>query len=121
MMADEYPDDMAIVALDSQDEHTDTARAHAFGNFLYGNPQGRELSHIVETPFFVSSKATIGIQLADFVAYALAQQNQGRTDIRHICDRIRELEWRSNSLYEDEPRRGFRFEDLGQQEAQTGV
>ena len=94
------------------------ARARAFGNFLYGNPYGQRMSHIVETPFFVSSKATVGIQLADLVAYALAQQNQGRTDIKHICDRIRELEWRSNSLHEDAPRRGFRFEDLGQQEGQ---
>ena len=119
MMSEEYPDDMAIVALDSQDEHTDTARARAFGNFLYGSPYGRRLSHIVETPFFVNSKATLGIQLADLVAYALAQQNQGRTDITRICDRIRELEWRSNSLNEDVPRRGFRFEDLKQHEAQT--
>lgn len=121
MMVDEHPDDMAIVALDSQDEKTDTMRARAFGNFLYGNELGRRLSHIVETPFFVSSKATLGIQLADLVAYALAQQNQGRTDIRYICDRIRELEWHSNSLDEDVPRRGFRFEGLRQQEAQTTV
>ena len=121
MMSEEHPEGMAIVALDSQDEHTDTARARAFGNFLYGSPYGRQLSYIVETPFFVSSKATIGIQLADLVAYALAQQNQGRTDIKYVCDRVRELEWRSNSLDEDVPRRGFRFEDLRQQEAQTAV
>lgn len=121
MMSEEHEDDMAVVALDSQDEQTDTARARAFGNFLYGNPYGRQLSYIVETPFFVSSKVTLGIQLADLVAYALAQQNQGRTDIEHICDRVRELEWRSNSLDEDAPRRGFRFEDLGRREAQTVV
>ncbi len=121
MMSEECRDGMAIVALDSQDEKKDTERARAFGNFLYGNALGRKLSYIVETPFFVSSKATIGIQLADLVAYALAQQNQGRTDIKYICDRIRELEWRSNSQEEDVPRRGFRFEDLRQQETQTVV
>ena len=121
MMSEEHQDDMAIVALDSQDERTDTARALAFGNFLYGSPSGRQLSYIVETPFFVSSKATLGIQLADLVAYALAQQNQGRTDIKRICDRVRELEWRSNSLDEEVPRRGFRFEDLKSEEAQTPV
>lgn len=112
MMSEDHDDGMAIVALDSQDEKTDTARARAFGNFLYGNPVGRGLAHIVETPFFVSSKATLGIQLADLVAYALAQQNQGRTDIKYICDRVRELEWRSSSLGEEFPRRGFRFEDV---------
>ena len=112
MMSEEYQDDMAIIALDSQDEGTDTERARAFGNFLYGSNYGRQLTHIVETPFFVNSKATVGIQLADLVAYSLAQQNLGRSDIRHLCDRVRELEWRSNSLSDDYPRRGFRFEDL---------
>lgn len=112
MMVEDHHNDMAIVALDSQDEKTDTARARAFGNFLYGSALGRRLTHIVETPFFVSSKATLGIQLADLVAYALAQQNQGRTDIKDICDRVRELEWQSTSVGEDSPRRGFRFEEL---------
>ena len=111
MMVENGSDDMAIVALDSQDEKTDTQRARAFGNFLYGNSIGRTLNHIVETPFFVSSKATVGIQIADLLAYSLAQQNQGRTDIRAICDRFRELEWRSETD-DGSPRRGFRFEDL---------
>ena len=111
MMSEDHQDDMAIVALDSQDEQTDTARARAFGNYLYGNPLGRQLSYIVETPFFVNSKATLGIQLADLVAYVLAHQNQGRPDIKHVVDRVRELEWRS-SLPSEFPKRGFRFEDL---------
>ena len=112
MMREDYPDDMATVSLDSQDERTDTKRALAFGNFLYGNPIGRSLTHIVETPFFVSSKATVGIQIADLLAYALAQQNQGRHDLKPICDRLRELEWRSNAPTPERPWRGFRFEDL---------
>lgn len=112
MMSEDHPEEMATVALDSQDERTDTRRALAFGNFLYGNPVGRTLTHIAESPFFVSSKATIGIQIADLLAYALAQQNQGRQDIKPICDRLRELEWRSNKSDADRPWRGFRFEDL---------
>ena len=111
MMVEQESDDMAIVALDSHDEKTDTRRARAFGNFLYGSEVGRSLSHIVETPFFVSSMSTVGIQIADLLAYALAQQNLGRTDLRAIGDRFRELEWRSK--WDDaSPRRGFRFEDL---------
>ncbi len=112
MMSEDFPGEMATIALDSQDEGTDTRRALAFGNFLYGNPVGRRLTHIAESPFFVSSKATIGIQIADLLAYALAQQNQGRHDIKPICDRLRELEWRSSRSDADRPWRGFRFEDL---------
>ena len=116
MMVEDYPEDMAIVALDSQDQGTDTARARTFGDFLYGSSQGRQLTHIVETPFFVSSMATLGIQLADVVAYVLAQPSLGRTDINDIDARIRELEWQSRSR-EEGPWRGFRFEDLKQWEA----
>lgn len=111
MMVEDYPAEMAIIALDSQDRATDTKRARAFGNFLYGSALGRSISRIVETPFFVSSAATTGIQIADLVAYALAQQNLGRDNLKHIGDRIRELEWRSNRTDVEFPMRGFRFED----------
>ena len=112
MMVERGGDEMAIIALDSQDEGTDTKRARAFGNFLYGNPAGRTLRHIVETPFFVSSKATVGIQIADLLAYTLSQQTLGRVDIDHIGYCFRELEWRSERE-DSSPKRGFRFEDLG--------
>lgn len=112
MMVELGEDEMAIIALGSQDEGADTQKARAFGNFLYGNLIGRTLTHIVETPFFVSSKATVGIQVADLLAYTLAQQNLGRADIDHIGLGFRELEWRSEREGVS-PRRGFRFEDLG--------
>ncbi|MDA0988596.1 MAG: DUF3800 domain-containing protein [Chloroflexi bacterium] len=112
MMVEEYPEDMAIVALDSSDQGTDTKRARTFGNFLYGSITGKSCAHIIETPLFVSSAATTGIQIADMVAYALAQQNLAREDLRHIGDRIRELEWRSNRTDMEYPMRGFRFEEI---------
>ena len=36
MMQESYPDDMAMVLLDSADKETNKRRAIAFGNFLYG-------------------------------------------------------------------------------------
>ena len=112
MMAEDYPDDMAIIVLVSSDQGTDTKRARTFGNFLYGSPTGRSCVHITETPFFVSSAATTGIQIADLAAYALAQQNLGREDLKHIGDRIREMEWRSNRTDAEYPMRGFRFKEI---------
>ena len=112
MMAEEFDSEMAIIALDSADVATDTRRALAFGNYIYGSEMGKSAAHVVETPFFVSSKATIGIQIADLVAYALAQLNLGRPQLKPICDRIRELEWRSQRTDVDYPLRGFRFLDI---------
>lgn len=114
MMEESYPEDMAIVLLDSSDKETNKRRAIAFGNFLYGHEAGKSMRRIVETPFFVSSTLTPGIQVADLFAYALAQQDLGRKEakLREIYDRIRELEWRSNRVDVEYPLRGFRFVDL---------
>jgi hypothetical protein len=117
MMQEEFNDDMAVIALDSAEEATDTNRALAFGNYVYGSPTGRAAVHVVETPFFVSSKATVGIQIADLIAYALAQRNLGRTYIRDICDRIRELEWKSQRTDTEYPLHGSRFLDIERPQA----
>jgi len=116
MMAEEFNSEMAIIALDSADEGTDTKRALAFGNYIYGSEMERAV-HVIETPFFVSSKATIGIQIADLVAYALAQSNLGKPHVQIICDRIRELEWHSQRTDVDYPLRGFRFLDMQKPQA----
>ena len=114
MMQESYPDDMAMVLLDSADKETNKCRAIAFGNFLYGHEAGKSMQKIVETPFFVSSSLTPGIQIADLFAYALAQQNLGRKEakLKEIGERIRELEWRSSRVDVEFPLRGFRFIDL---------
>ncbi len=112
MMAENFDNEMAIIALDSADESTDTKRALAFGNYIYGSEMGRSAVHVVETPFFVSSKATIGIQIADLIAYALALRNINKPQQKVICDRIRELEWRSQNTDIEYPLRGFRFVDI---------
>lgn len=124
MMQENYPQDMAIILLDSSDNETNKRRAIAFGNFLYGHEAGKSMQKIVETSFFVSSALTPGIQIADLFAYALAQQNLGRREARltQVYDRIKELEWRSGRLDVEYPLRGFRFvnppEKLSQGEEQ---
>ncbi|MBA7660999.1 hypothetical protein ES703_69009 [subsurface metagenome] len=114
MMEENYPNDMAVVLLDSSDKETDKRRAITFGNFLYGHEAGKSMQKIVETPFFVSSTLTPGIQIADLFAYAVAQQNLGRREakLKEFYGRIRELEWRSNRVDVEHPLRGFRFIDL---------
>ena len=114
MMQESYLDDMAMVLLDSADKETNKRRAIAFGNFLYGHEAGKSIQKIVETPFFVSSSLTPGIQIADLFAYAVAQQNLGRKEakLKKIGDRIREMEWRSSRTDVEFPLRGFRFIDL---------
>lgn len=119
MMQENYPEDMAILLLDSSDNETNKRRAIAFGNFLYGHEAGKSMQRIVESPYFVTSTLTPGIQIADLFSYALAQQNLGRKEVKlkEINDRIRELEWRSSRVDVEYPMRGFRFIDLPEKSA----
>jgi hypothetical protein len=120
MMAERYPNESAVVVFDSQEDRKDKERALEFGNYLYGTPRGRSVSHVADVPLFASSTVTKGLQVADVFAYALAQQNMGRPDVRPYCDRIREMEWRRAENDETQPRRGFRFRDISTQEERIG-
>ena len=112
MMEEQYPEELATIVFDSQEDKKDKARALEFGNYLYGTPVGRGAIHVCSIPMFTSSLVTKGIQIADLFAYAIAQQNMGRTDVMPFCDRIRELEWHAENKLDDRPWHGFVFRDM---------
>ena len=120
MMMGKFPDDLAVMVFDSQEDKKDKERALEFGNYLYGTAKGRTTLHISDTPIFASSTVTKGVQIADVFAYALSQQNMGRPDIKQYCDRIREMEWKASERNEDGPWRGFRFRDVATNEERIG-
>lgn len=80
-----HPDEQAILVFDGQDQRADAALSSSLNNFVFRSDAGKALSHIVDTPFFVSSAIVTGIQLADLAAavvrryYELDGQN-GRSD-----------------------------------------
>lgn len=47
-----------------------------FNSFLYRSIQGRQCGNITDAPFFVDSKITAGIQIADMVASVIRQYQQ---------------------------------------------
>ena len=120
MMSENFRSELAVMVFDSQEDEQDKERALEFGNYLYGTQQGRMIAYVADTPIFASSMVTKGLQVADVFAYALAQQNLGRTEIKPYCDRIRELEWRRLTETGEQPRRGFRFRDVAPNEERIG-
>ena len=112
MMKESYPTELAVMVFDSQEDRKDQERALEFGNYLYGNPRGRIVSQVADTPLFSSSKVTKGLQIADLFAYSISQENLGRTDVKPYCDLIREMEWKSLKRDDSGPWRGFRFRDV---------
>ena len=120
MMEERFPNELAVMVFDSQEDKKDKERALEFGNYLYGTPQGNRIVQVSDTPLFSSSQVTKGLQIADVFAYALAQQNMGRNDLERYCGRIREMEWWSEERGDGQPWRGFRFRDIGINEERIG-
>ena len=77
MMVENFPNELAVMVFDSQEDRKDQERALEFGNYLYGTTRGRAVSHVSDTALFSSSTVTKGLQIADIFAYALSQQNMG--------------------------------------------
>jgi hypothetical protein len=73
---EKYPDEMAILVLDSQDPEGDRKRAVAYNTFLYGYSFGQSMIKVLETPLFVDSVITPGIQLADLAASVIRQYHE---------------------------------------------
>ena len=66
------PNDLAAIMFDG-DGSQFGGLAIRFSNWLYRSDGGRSLSRLAESPFFVDSKVTPGIQIADMVASVIRQ------------------------------------------------
>ncbi len=57
-----------LIVYDNDANNKDKNLALAFNNYLFRHELGKQCTNIVESPFFVRSSITPGIQIADFVA-----------------------------------------------------
>jgi hypothetical protein len=65
-----------LLIMDSQDGKSDALLSVQISNFLFRSEVGRRLTHIVETPLFVNSAITPGIQIADLFAAGFRQHHE---------------------------------------------
>jgi hypothetical protein len=72
-MLDHHPDSVAPIVFDSRSTGSDAVLTSAISNFLYRHAKGRLWRNVLETPFFVSSALTPGIQIADYFAGVVRQ------------------------------------------------
>jgi len=72
-MLDSRPDRIAPVVFDSRSTGSDAVLTSAISSFLYRHAKGRLWRNVLETPFFVSSALTPGIQIADYFAGVVRQ------------------------------------------------
>lgn len=100
-----HSDRRAIFLFDAKDDKSNERLARRFTNFLYKTKIGWEFTHILDTPFFVNSKMTPGIQIADLFAYIINQkfQKRGGDLIRKYYQEIRKIQFE----WENEEKEGF--------------
>ena len=71
----EERDEMATILFDGNGENFGGLSLR-FNSFLYRSPQGQLYTKVTDAPFFVDSKITAGIQIADMVASVIRQYQQ---------------------------------------------
>ena len=71
----EETDDMATLLFDGNGENFG-GLSTKFNSFIYRSAQGQLYTRITDAPFFVDSKITAGIQVADMVASVIRQHQQ---------------------------------------------
>jgi len=70
-MREQEPDGFAKVLFDERDPGADAADSRSFRTFMSTTAEGKSWQHVLDTPFFVSSDITPGIQVADLMAGAV--------------------------------------------------
>jgi hypothetical protein len=94
-MARERPGDRAILVFDSQDYGSDAKLSVAFQAFLFRHHEGRQWQPcIYETPMFVDSRITVGVQVADLFVSCVRQYQEadlGGRDAASVSAYQREL------------------------------
>lgn len=68
---------MATVIFDG-DHGSFKGLSDKFTRFLYRSDRGRTMANITDTPFFVDSANSIGIQIADMCAYVVREYHENR-------------------------------------------
>jgi len=71
-------DEMGLVVYDQRDTKADRQISDAFNNYLFRSSTGKSLRNIVESPLFVSSFITPGIQFADLCAGVVRQYQENK-------------------------------------------
>jgi len=88
-------DERGLAIFDTQDMRKDEILSQKISNYFYRTKSGQTQLAIIPEPYFVSSKISYGIQIADLIAYIVNQKFVGRKDIIHFYDLVKKSEFKS--------------------------
>jgi len=111
LVIDKYSERLAVLCFDERSRQENRHISRAFRNYLFKSAEGRDLQHIVETPFFYDSQITPAGEIADIVAYVMCARYAGRRrdndramegffkDFRSLTHNPQMDDWSGNRLW----------------------
>lgn len=94
-MQEQHRYEMVSIVPDTIDSYKHNL-SRCLADFLYRSNQGKQMRHIVVTPFWVDSSVTVGAQVADVVAYLLMDSQRSVTSsLTHLQAYVNTMEFRS--------------------------
>ncbi len=99
-MAEDHPDESAILVFDAIDSETSRTLNQSISDFLFRSRAGKEMTQIVPSPFWVASDATPGSQVADIIAHILMNSmlpKAERKQLDHLWSAVARMEFRSKN------------------------
>ena len=87
--ADYDPTGYALMLYDAPDKSRCERIATLIMSYFYRTQTGQEWRNVIPTPYFVDSKITPGIQIADLCCYIIAGEIAGRRELRKLFELLK--------------------------------
>lgn len=111
-MKENHPGLKAKLVFDDRGIQTNKAISKSVSNFFHKSQAGQAFDSIIKVPLFAISTESVGIQLADMIAYILGARFTGVKQKIEFFRRAKEIEYKSRKLFsidgEQYPLNGFK-------------
>lgn len=98
-MKENHPGLKAKLIFDDRGIQVNKAISKSVSNFFHKSQAGQVFDSIVKVPLFAISTESVGIQLADMIAYILGARFTGNIEKFEFFRKVKELEYKSRALF----------------------
>jgi len=98
-MKENYPGLIAKVTFDDRGIRFNKTLSKSVSNFSHKSSTGRLFDNILNVPFFAISSENVGIQIADMVAYILANRFTGARHQMEFFAKVKSMQFVSRALF----------------------
>ena len=98
-MKENHPELKVKLIFDDRGIQVNKAISKSISNFFHKSHTGQSFDSIIKIPLFAISTESVGIQLADMIAYILGSRFTGNRQKYDFFKKAKELEFKSRTLF----------------------